>query len=193
MSLVDYASSSDDDVSEAEVEQQQEENVQPQISIRQPSPPHPHPNLRVQKFNVSILLIILAARYFRSESSSSSKNRPEIAAPLSLPPPFESFEKLPDASMLLNSTTVSVVGGKDHASRVAAAMAESATRKRDSNGLPSTLPRSKIPKGTLPHSKNVLDTAGGLLVPPQLSGRSNIVTEDMTKLFVRRQAEPSSQ
>ncbi|KAJ0094310.1 hypothetical protein Patl1_17071 [Pistacia atlantica] len=174
MSLVDYASSSDDDVSEAEVEQQQEENVQSQISIRQPSPPHPPLNLR-------------------SESSSSSNNRPEIAAPLSLPPPFESFEKLPDASMLLNSTTVSVVGGKDHASRVAAAMAESATRKRDSNGLPSTLPRSKIPKGTLPHSKNVLDTAGGLLVPPQLSGRSNIVTEDMTKLFVRRQAEPSSQ
>ncbi|XP_044489855.1 uncharacterized protein LOC123214167 [Mangifera indica] len=173
MSLVDYASSSDDDVSEPEAEQQHD-NVQPQISKQQPSPPPPRPNLR-------------------SESSSSSNNEPEIAATLSLPPPFESFEKLPDASMLLNSTTISLVSGNDHASRVAAAMAESATRKRDANGLSSTLPRRKIPKGTLPHSKNVLDTAGGSLLPPQLSGRSNIVTEDISKLFVRRQEEPSSQ
>lgn len=65
-----------------------------------------------------------------------------------------------------------MVSGTDHASRVAAAMAENATRKRDSNDVSSTLRRNKLPRGSLPNSKNVLDTAGGLLVPPQLSGRS---------------------
>lgn len=76
-----------------------------------------------------------------------------------------------------------VVTGTDHASRVAAAMAESSTRKRDSNGLTSTLPRSKLPKGNLPHSKNVLDTAGGLLVPPQLSGRSVVIFKSPFNFF----------
>ncbi|KAJ4711553.1 Glycerol-3-phosphate dehydrogenase [Melia azedarach] len=154
MSLVDYASSSDDEVSEAEEEQQRREDEQLRIHNGQSQfpkqPPPPSPNL------------------INQTSKSSSNQRPEIASP-SLPPP--SFEKLPDASVLLNSASMPVVTGTDHASRVAAAMAESSTRKRDSNGLTSTLPRSKLPKGNLPHSKNVLDTAGGLLVPPQLSGR----------------------
>ncbi|KAH7570617.1 hypothetical protein ACOSP7_018907 [Xanthoceras sorbifolium] len=177
MSLVDYASSSSDDevVLEAEAEQEQ-----PQIPEQKPSLPP------INRRSVSA-------------SSLSSNQRPESSAAAvapSLPPPPPSIEKLPDASLLLNSSAFSAVTGTDHASLVAAAMAESATRKkRDSNGLASTLlPRSKVPKGgTLPHTKNVLDTAGGLLVPPQISGRSNVVTEDISKLFVRRQADPSSQ
>ncbi|KAK3223899.1 hypothetical protein Dsin_010924 [Dipteronia sinensis] len=173
MSLVDYASSSDedDDVLAAEDEQQQ-----PQLPKQQPSLPP------VKQRSVS----------------SSSNQWPDTAATVapSLPLPSPSIDKLPDASLLLNSSDFSAVVGTDHASRVAAAMAESATRKkRDSNGLASTLlPRSKVPKGgTLHHTKNVLDTAGGLLVPPQLRGRSNVVTEDISKLFVKRQAEPSPQ
>lgn len=86
--------------------------------------------------------------------------------------------KLPDASMLLNSASFSsVTAGTDHASQVAAAMAT--RKKRDSNNLEATTsmsqqhPRSKVAKGgTLPHTKNVFDTAGGILVPPQLRGRS---------------------
>lgn len=81
--------------------------------------------------------------------------------------------------------------GGDHSSRVAAAIAESASRKRESNEFVSSVPRSKVPRGNLPHSKNVPDTIGGMLVPPQLSGRSNIVTEDVGKLFVKKQADPS--
>ncbi|KAH9709955.1 hypothetical protein KPL70_013351 [Citrus sinensis] len=151
MSLVDYASSSDDDVSEAEEQEQKDEqslnpNDQPQISTYQPSPPP------------------------RKSGSSTSNQRPETAAPPSLRPP--AFEKLPDACVLLNSASKPVVSGTDHASRVAAAMAENATRKRDSNDVSSTLRRNKLPRGSLPNSKNVLDTAGGLLVPPQLNGRS---------------------
>ncbi|KAK1552246.1 hypothetical protein Q3G72_013117 [Acer saccharum] len=170
MSLVDYASSSDedDDVLAAEDEQEQ-----PQLPKQQPSLPPVNQ---------------------RSVSSLSSETAATVAPLLPLPSP--SIDKLPDASLLLNSSDFSTVTGSDHASRVAAAMAESATRKkRDSNGLASTLlPRSKVPKGgTLHHTKNVLDTAGGLLVPPQLRGRSNVVTEDISKLFVKRQAEPSSQ
>lgn len=82
--------------------------------------------------------------------------------------------KLPDASLLLNSPTMPGHLGlnTDHSSRVAAAMAENATRKRDINVSASTYPRSKIPKGTLPNMKNVPETGGGLLLPPQLTGRS---------------------
>ncbi|KAH9774314.1 hypothetical protein KPL71_013604 [Citrus sinensis] len=149
MSLVDYASSSDDDVSEAEEQEQKDEqslnpNDQPQSSTYQPSPPP------------------------QKSGSSTSNQRPETAAPLRPP----AFEKLPDACVLLNSASKPVVSGTDHASRVAAAMAENATRKRDSNDVSSTLRRNKLPRGSLPNSKNVLDTAGGLLVPPQLNGRS---------------------
>ncbi|GFY92201.1 hypothetical protein Acr_08g0005970 [Actinidia rufa] len=88
-----------------------------------------------------------------------------------------SVVKLPDASVLLNSTHVSshLVSGGDHSSRVAAAMAEHESRKREPNGLTSALPRSKIPRGNLPHSRNIPDTVDGLLVPPQLKGRSAMI------------------
>ncbi|PWA39012.1 hypothetical protein CTI12_AA576050 [Artemisia annua] len=103
--------------------------------------------------------------------------------------------KLPDASFLLDSPTLpsNMSGSYDHTSRVAAAMAQNASRKRDSKESASSYPRGKIPKGNLPHSKIVPETARGLLRPPQLSGRSNVVTEDINKLFTRRNgSEPSS-
>lgn len=80
--------------------------------------------------------------------------------------------QLPDALLLLESPRLTHVSGNDHASVVAAAMAESALRKREFNGKSSSLPRrSKLPKGNLPHSKNSPDTLGNVLVPPQLKGR----------------------
>lgn len=93
---------------------------------------------------------------------------------------FRRFEKeesvdlpqLPDALLLLESPTLTHVTGGDHASVVAAAMAESALRKRDLNGNASSLPRRpKLPRGNLPHSKNIPETLGNVLVPPQLKGR----------------------
>ncbi|KAF9596953.1 hypothetical protein IFM89_014597 [Coptis chinensis] len=90
--------------------------------------------------------------------------------------------RLPNASLLLNAPDFSSheMSQSDHYSRVAAAIA---SRKRESNGLAaSSYPCSKFPRSNLPHSRNV----GGLLVPPQLSGRSNVVTEDLSKLFARR-------
>lgn len=84
-----------------------------------------------------------------------------------------SVVKLPDASLLFNSTPVSsdLVSGSDHSLRVAAAIAERESRKREANILASALPRSKVPKGNLPHQKSIPDTVASLLVPPQLSGR----------------------
>lgn len=81
--------------------------------------------------------------------------------------------------MLLNSPTVPFRSGNDHASVVAAAMADNLSRKRDSKGMMGSgssnsvppLPRAKLPRATLPHSKSVPDTGGGSLVPPQLRGR----------------------
>ncbi|XP_010456515.1 PREDICTED: uncharacterized protein LOC104737971 [Camelina sativa] len=105
----------------------------------------------------------------------------------------ESVEKLPDALFLLESPTLAQVTGGDHASVVAAAMAESALRKRDLNGNASSLPRRpKVPRGNLPHSKNIPETMGNVLVPPQLKGRSNVATEDMSRLFVKKRQDSSN-
>ncbi|KAK6261517.1 hypothetical protein QUC31_007333 [Theobroma cacao] len=57
-----------------------------------------------------------------------------------------------------------------------------------SSGGAAATPRAKLPRATLPHSKSVPDTEGGLFVPPQLKGRSNVVIEDISKLFVSKQA-----
>lgn len=78
------------------------------------------------------------------------------------------------------------MSASDHFSRVAVAQAENASRKRDSNGMASSSIRSKVPRGNLPHSRNVPETGGGMLVPPQISGRKNVVTEDISKLFVKK-------
>ncbi|XP_021750975.1 uncharacterized protein LOC110716627 isoform X2 [Chenopodium quinoa] len=96
---------------------------------------------------------------------------------------------LPDASLLLSSPISSQQTGSDHSSRVAAAMAENASRKREANGSTSSNIRGKIPRGNLPHTKDIPDTSSGLLMPPQLRGRSNVVTEDINKLFVRRNSQ----
>ncbi|KAG8363659.1 hypothetical protein BUALT_Bualt19G0045500 [Buddleja alternifolia] len=109
--------------------------------------------------------------------------------------PNQSAElKLPDASLLFDSPAPpNVLNVLDHSSRVAAAMAESAARKRDLNGSPASGPRSKVPKMSIKHSKSVPDAVGGCLLPPQLAGRSNIVTEDISKLFVRKHANSSTE
>ncbi|TKY49636.1 glycerol-3-phosphate dehydrogenase [NAD(+)] 1, cytosolic [Spatholobus suberectus] len=161
MSLVDYASSSDDDVPEptsTEEERNKEEEPQP------PKPSSP-PRTKTKS---------------GSSSDQQLENKPHSSPP--------SVEKLPDASLLLNAPTVSsnLMSTSDHFSRVAAAQAENASRKRDSNGMASSAVRSKVPRGNLPHSRNVTETAGGMLVPPQISGRKNIVTEDISKLFVKK-------
>ncbi|XP_004303080.1 PREDICTED: uncharacterized protein LOC101297852 [Fragaria vesca subsp. vesca] len=164
MSLVDYASS-DDDVSEEE-DDKNKENEPAQAPMEEPHPPS------------------------RSQPQSvvSSYQRPESAAHLSAP----SVQKLPDASQLFDSPDFSpnMMSGSYHSSHVGG---ESASRKRESNSIASSIPRSKVPRGNLPHSRNVPDTLGGMLVPPQLNGRSNVVTEDVSKLFVKKPVGGSPQ
>lgn len=174
MSLVDYASS-DDDVSAAEVEEVVEENrKQPENhTVAEPQSPKPEPRPQSPPINRPIV-------------------KPNQQIETNEESPVPSVE-LPDASLLLNSpTSSSLFSGSDHSSRVAAAMAANASRKRETNVLGSSLPRSKVPRSSLPHPKNVPDTSGSLLVPPQLTGRSNIVTEDISKLFVKKSAKPPS-
>ncbi|KAJ7982275.1 Glycerol-3-phosphate dehydrogenase [Quillaja saponaria] len=166
MSLVDYASSSDDDVPEVGEEHEEE----PEVPKEDQQPPA-SPRTQVRSGLSSNQLL---------ESISHSS------------PPL--IEKLPDASLLLNSPTVSnLMNASDHSSRVAAAMAENDSRKRDSNGLPSSNIRHKVPKSNLPQSRKVPDTVDGMLVPPQLSGRKNVVTEDIGRLFVKKETGPQPQ
>ncbi|KAI4323476.1 hypothetical protein L6164_023075 [Bauhinia variegata] len=159
MSLVDYDSSSDDEAPEF-----RDEHIEV-LRVPDPSPP--------------------SITRTQDKSGPSSNQQPEETLRSSLP----SIEKLPDASFLLNSPVVSsgLMNASDHSSRVAAAMVENASRKRDSNGLASSTIHRKVPKGDLPPSRNAPDTAGGMLLPPQISGRKNVVTEDINKLFVKKQ------
>ncbi|KAF8109397.1 hypothetical protein N665_0096s0010 [Sinapis alba] len=63
----------------------------------------------------------------------------------------------------------------------------------DLNGNSSSLPRlPKVPRGVFPHSKNIIGTLSNVLVPPQLKGRSNVATEDMSMLFVKKKWQESS-
>lgn len=156
MSLVDYASSSDDDIEENQHEQPEEWHGQGSTS--RPCDQSQTSSLHLQ----------------HSEAGENSS--------------IQSMIELPDASELLKSLdapanqTVS-----DHSSRVATAMATSASRKRpETNGFASFSPHRKLPRGNLPPSRIPPDTSGGLLIPPQLRGRSNVVTEDIEKLFVRK-------
>lgn len=160
MSLVDYASSSEDDVPEPTQEEEQPQRHSPP-SQQQPLPPP------TQTKSGSL-------------SDQQLENKPHSSPP--------SVEKLPDASFLLNAPTFSsnLMSASDHFSQVAVAQAAHASRKRDSNGMASSAVRNKVPRGNLPHSRNVPETGGGVLVPPQISGRKNVVTEDISKLFVKK-------
>ncbi|CAN0917228.1 hypothetical protein LINGRAHAP2_LOCUS30163 [Linum grandiflorum] len=161
MSLVDYASSSDDDDDDLPEKLATEQAPEPQVQGPQPNPsPLPPPSSK--------------------QMHGLSSNQLQGSAP-----PPSTYEKLPDASLLLNSTSISAVRGSDHASWVRPVGTETTSRKRDSTGLPSSSTHSKLPKGSLLHGTNVPDTASGVLVPPQLRGRSNVVTEDIGKLFVK--------
>ncbi|KAJ6414411.1 hypothetical protein OIU84_003414 [Salix udensis] len=174
MSLVDYASSSDDDDPDNIEEEDEKHHHQQELHEEQ----EPKPQIEAQAAKPQISQLSWA---------SLPKPKQQVAGPSPLP----SISKLPDASKLLNSPEVGLSGsGSDHASRVSAAMAENASRKRELNVGSSR--SGKVSRGNLVATRNVPDTGGGLLVPPQLKGRSNVVTEDIGKLFVRRHAEPSS-
>ncbi|KAL4562012.1 hypothetical protein LXL04_034200 [Taraxacum kok-saghyz] len=175
MSLVDYASSDEEDEELGREEERNKDN----LVISHTKPPQQNTNPP----NDSITKSTFANLPMCRKSTRLASQQPE---------PF----RLPDASFLLDSPSLpsNMSGAFDHSSRVAAAMAVNASRKRDSApSSSSSYPRGKIPKGNLPHSKNVPETARGLLCPPQLSGRSNVVTEDINKLFTKRSgSEPSS-
>lgn len=168
MSLVDYASSDDEDTKIGDIEH---ENDQPSNDVVQPFPPPPP-----QPSTTSVSL-----------NESSMDEKPTTASPI----PAPTTEKLPDAALLLNSPILpySTSGSADHSSRVAAAVAVNASRKREGNGSTTSSVRGKVPRGSVPHSKNIPDTSAGQLVPPQLRGRSNVVTEDISRLFVKKQGQ----
>nr|GMD69881.1 chloride channel protein 1 [Ipomoea batatas] len=178
MSLVDYASSDEEEDAELQEplrEKNEQKEVKAAASQSPATPREDPPPSRIEN---------------KQAEPPSKKQALEFSHP-SQP----SELKLPDASFLLNSPSMpaNLDRASDHSSRVAAAMAENATKKRDLSGpASSSYPRSKVPKGPLPHMKNFPDTVGGNLLPPQLAGRSNVVTEDISKLFVRKQANSSS-
>ncbi|EEF39710.1 conserved hypothetical protein [Ricinus communis] len=112
MSLVDYASSSDDEVSE---DKQVKLQNKPQIPKQEPLPSTNPKN---------------------TNPSSSINNNND--------------SKLPDASVLLNSPSIS------------SSSISTASRKRESSQMACS--RSKLQKGRFSHSKSIPDTDGGVKV-----------------------------
>ncbi|XP_044973376.1 CASP-like protein 4A1 [Hordeum vulgare subsp. vulgare] len=119
----------------------------------------------------------------RPPSPSPSAPRPAAPPPapsqnVSLPAP--SFD-LPDIADLFDSPSLP--------NRGSAGIMGSSSRKRESNGSAIQDPRSKFPRAQSAQSRGARNAAASTLVPPQLSGRSNVVTEDMGKLFVARRKD----
>ncbi|ERN20671.1 hypothetical protein AMTR_s00070p00186600, partial [Amborella trichopoda] len=164
MSLVDYASSDSEEERETANEEERETTTAVVALPRSSVSPAPTANQNLR----------FPPQAYMTPNSST-----------------QSIEKLPDASDLFDSPVFSSsqLRAGDHSSRVAAAMAESASRKREANGSVPSLPHRKLPRGNLPPSRISPDTLGGVLLPPQLNGRSNVATEDIDKLFVRRRHE----
>nr|XP_018686874.1 PREDICTED: uncharacterized protein LOC103998246 isoform X1 [Musa acuminata subsp. malaccensis] len=200
MSLVDYASSEEEeeiDLQEKgeEKRKQQMESAAPSLSppSTRPLPPLiPLPNRQNQHARCSLEIGEFHATRTKEnvQKIPIAANQPSNVVP-PLPPP--SLEGLLDVSVLFatQSYQSSQTVGTDHSSRVAAALAETASRKRESDGSTFPQPSSKHSRGQLRRLRNVPNTKGGLLVPPQLSGRSNVVTEDIGKFFVSKLTESS--
>ncbi|PKU74240.1 uncharacterized protein LOC110099582 isoform X1 [Dendrobium catenatum] len=182
MSLVDYASSSEDE----EVEEDQEPQHYKQDTRDERQVEKERPNESAAAATVPLQFPQCQPK---SSSSHSTYRHPDVVIPSNA----ISMEKLPDASILLSSPSFSPqqYAGTDHSSRIASTIPEIASRKREPNGSGFIHPPNKHPRGNLPHSRNILDTVSGTLIPPQLKGRSNVVTEDIRKLFVNRHREPS--
>ncbi|XP_066307929.1 uncharacterized protein [Miscanthus floridulus] len=99
------------------------------------------------------------------------------------PPPAAS-----QSVALINSSNVSLPTPSLDLPDVAdlfAPPADNASRKRESNGSAIHDSRSKIPR-MQSQPRGIRSAAGNTLIPPQLRGRSNVVTEDMSKLFVAK-------
>eukprot|EP00850_Spirogloea_muscicola_P001915 SM000007S20875 [mRNA] locus=s7:734782:735904:+ [translate_table: standard] len=98
------------------------------------------------------------------------------AAPAAPPaPPSAPAVVLPDAATLL--------GPQEHVYQ-----SQQQSRKRgEPNGRSAAAHQlSKLPRGQLLPPRGAPGAMQGLLLPPQLRGRSNVATEDLDKLFVRR-------
>ncbi|KAJ4783292.1 hypothetical protein LUZ62_034538 [Rhynchospora pubera] len=99
-------------------------------------------------------------------SSSTVPARSSNTLPASTLP---SLDQLPDAEFLLAP--------------------QIGSRKRESNGNGVVPSQQKFPRGRAQSSvalvRNARASTTGML-PPQLTGRSNVVTEDISKLFVNR-------
>ncbi|CAK9274534.1 unnamed protein product [Sphagnum jensenii] len=126
-------------------------------------------------------------------ASPSHSNQGDLPEPRSqsaayVQPATTPLVRLPDATELLGGSMQEGTSNNstgDHASRVATAMATS--RKRPQlNGGAHALHSTKFPRRNITPSGTTMSSTGGILVPPQIRGRSNVSTEDLDRLFVRR-------
>ncbi|XP_020593602.1 uncharacterized protein LOC110033825 [Phalaenopsis equestris] len=178
MSLVDYTSSSEDEeAGEDDERQHDKQDIKEERPMVQEGP------------RESATAATIPPQFHQSLQKSSTYLHPDVVVPSNAP----SMERLPDASILLSSPSFSPqqYGGNNRFSHIASGITKMASRKRERNGSAFVHPSNKNPRGSLPNSRSISDTSSSTFIPPQLKGRSNVVTEDLRKLFVKRHAEPS--
>ncbi|KAJ7295670.1 hypothetical protein O6H91_23G020800 [Diphasiastrum complanatum] len=158
MSLVDYDPSSD--------EEEEEEH-------------HPQPTAAAAASSISNSNFVIPRRTTDPEDllSESGLRDAQISAPITLP----------DVSEILGWMNTDASPSTEAFRTSSAVVGRDSKKRQELNGSVHPSPHRKIPRGKLPPSRIPPDTAGGRLVPPQLQGRSNVATEDLGRLFVRRQ------
>ncbi|XP_078158523.1 uncharacterized protein LOC144554143 [Carex rostrata] len=159
MSLVEYDSSDSDE----EATENNPTGQAPPFTTSPPptaaTPPLPQPDENP---------VLTSSDTVAVPSSSTAPTRSSNTVPTSTLP---SLDELPDAEFLLSSP-------------------QNGSRKRESSGNGVVPSQHKFPRGGTQSSvaplRNIRAPSAGTLVPPQLTGRSNVVTEDVNKLFVNR-------
>ncbi|TVU34708.1 hypothetical protein EJB05_16555, partial [Eragrostis curvula] len=169
MSLVAYDASSDE-----------EDAGEPPAAVA-PSPPPSASSVGPQRRPSSPSTSGAAAPQPTPPPAPSQNVVPASSSNVSLPTP--SLD-LPDVADLFAPPSIQSQQSRtvDHSSR------ENASRKRESNGSVFQDSKNKCQR-TQSQPRGSRSVAGNSLIPPQLRGRSNVVTEDMSKLFVAKRKD----
>ncbi|NP_001314803.1 uncharacterized protein LOC103650772 [Zea mays] len=122
----------------------------------------------------------------RPPSPTAVSPAPRPTPTLTPPPPAASQSVAPISSSDVSLPTSSL--DLPDVADLFAPPADNASRKRESNGSALHDSRNKFPR-MQSQSQGIGSAAGNALIPPQLRGRSNVVTEDMSKLFVAKRKE----
>lgn len=172
MALVDYGYSSDEDDGEDEYDIESSnavsgamEETSMQLDSKEKK------NSSMTELNVIMEQVVTEPPIVLQPNSQKVPHVPAREAVI-LPSPADLFSSSPSAAVEFGSMNRRNV--------------KESRKRTEVNGNVHLAPHQKTARGTLAVHRHSPDTGGGVLLPPQLRGRSNIVTEDLGILFSRK-------